>query len=188
MGMGFEINIRFGRLGINTTDALIDIKTRMPAVEARSRLPRVRIDTQHVQVSIDQKQCFAEVGLKPADVFAKEVAQKSWSKGLKAIAAIARKGDTLARVDKNPNAIPALAKGIMGKRLDYTVAALPRSRPKISFSGGVVDINWDKGYVQLQAFTARPEITATRAGVDVYMLQKAAVDIAYTRDGFDTTI
>ena len=187
MDMGLEINTRFGRLGINTTDALIDIKTRMPAVEARSRLPRVRIDTQHVQVSIDQKQCFAEVGLKPADVFAKEMAQKSRSKGLKAIADIARKGDTLARVDKNPNAIPALAKSITGKRLDYTVAALPRSRPRVSFSGGV-DINWDMGYVQLRAATSRPEITATRAGVDVYMLQKAAVDIAYTRDGFDTTI
>ena len=50
MGMGLEINTRFGRLGINATDALIDIKSRMPVVEARSRLPRVRIDTQHVQV------------------------------------------------------------------------------------------------------------------------------------------
>ena len=185
--MGLEINTRFGRLGINTTDALIDIKTRMPAVEVRSKPPRVRIDTQHVQVSIDQKQCFAEVGLKPADVLAKEMAQKSRSKGLKAIADIARKGDTLARVDKNPNAIPALAKSITGKRLDYTVAALPKSRPKISFIGGI-DINWDMGYVRLQASTAKPEITATRAGVDVYMLQKAAVDIAYTRDGFETTI
>ncbi len=96
-------------------------------VEARSRLPRVRIDTQHVQVSIDQKQCFAGVGLKPADVFAGD-GTKSRSKCLKAIADIARKGDTLARVDKNPNAIPALAKSITGKRLDYTVAALPKSR------------------------------------------------------------
>ena len=187
MDMGLEINTRFGRLGINTTDALIDIKTRMPAVEVRSKPPRVRIDTQHVQVSIDQKQCFAEVGLKPADVFAKEMAQKSRSKGLKAIADIARKGDTLARVDKNPNAIPALAKSITGKRLDYTVAALPKSRPRVSFSGGV-DIDWDMGYVQLRAATSRPEITATRAGVDVYILQKAAVDITYTRDGFETTI
>jgi len=187
MDMGLEINTRFGRLGINTTDALIDIKTRMPAVEVRSKPPRVRIDTQHVQVSIDQKQCFAEVGLKPADVFAKEMAQKSRSKGLKAIADIARKGDTLARVDKNPNAIPVLAKSTMGKRLDYTVAALPKSRPRVSFSGGV-DIDWDMGYVQLRAATSRPEITATRAGVDVYILQKAAVDITYTRDGFETTI
>ena len=185
--MGLEINAIFGRLGINTTDALIDIKRRMPTVEVRSRLPKVRIDTQHVQVSIDQKQCFAEVGLKPADVFVEEMAQESRSKCLKAIANIARKGDTLARVDKNPNAIPVLAKSIMGKRLDYTVAALPKSRPKISFSGGV-DINWDMGYVQLRAITAEPEITATRAGVDVYILQKAAVDITYTRDGFDTTI
>jgi hypothetical protein len=163
MGMGISINQVFGRVGINTTDAFLDIKSGMPVAKVSSRPPRVRINTHHVQVAIDQKQCFSELGLKTPDVLARETAGKSQSKGLKAIAAIARRGDILARVDKNPNAIPELAKNAMRGKKDYTIAALPRSRPKIHFYGGT-DIS------------------------DVYMLQRTSVDITYKRESFDTTI
>ncbi|MDD2573917.1 MAG: DUF6470 family protein [Bacillota bacterium] len=185
--MGLEINQVFGRVGINKADAFINIKSRIPQVKVESSMPRVRIDIQHGQVTIDQKQCFCEVGLKTADIFAKDMAQKSRSEGFKAIAAIAQKGDTLARVDKNPKAIPVLAKSAMVKRADYTVEALPKSRPRINFSSGI-EINWDMGDVDLQAVTVRPEVSATRAGVEVYMRQKASLEISNKRDSIDTII
>lgn len=185
--MGISINNVFGRVGINTTDAFLDIKSSMPVVKVSSRPPRVRINTHHVQVAIDQKQCFCEVGLKTPDVLARETAGKSRSEGLKAIAVIAQRGDILARVDKNPNAIPELAKNAMRGKRDYTIAALPKSRPEIRFSGGT-DISWDMGEVDIRAVTSKPEFFATRAGVDVYMLQRASVDITYKRESFDTTI
>lgn len=185
--MGISINQVFGRVGINTTDAFIDIKRRMPVVEVRSRLPRVRIETQQVQVAIDQKQCFYEVGLKTPDVLARETAGKSQSKGLRAIAAIARRGDTLARVDKNPRAIPMLAKSIMGKRVDYTVAALPKSRPRIHFTGGT-DISWDMGDAKLETTKGELYISAARAGVDIYLIQKPHIETEYQGTILDRSI
>ena len=185
--MGLEINQVFGRVGINTTDALIDINSSMPVVEARIRPPRIRIETRHVQVSIDQEQCFAEVGLKPAGVFTRETAQKSRSKGLKATAAIARKGDFLARIDKNPDAIPLLAKSAMQGKRDYTVKAVPKSRPRIHFTGSV-DINWEMGDVEFETREGRTEISATRARVDIYLIQEPYIEIQYQGRVLDRSI
>jgi hypothetical protein len=185
--MGLQINQSFGRLGINTTDAIISIKSQRAAVKTTSRLPRIQTDMRPMQIHIDQKQCFCEVGLKTADVFTKAMAQASKQKGQRATASTARKGDFLARVNKNPKAIPVLAKSVMQKSADFTIMAMPKSRPKINFSGGM-DINWDMGEVELETTAVKQEIYAGRAGVEVYMIQRPYIEIEYKGRLLDTII
>ena len=185
--MGLQINQEFGRVGINTTDAFISIKMRQPAVRTKSTLPEMDIDIRPVELKIDQKQCFCEVGLKTADVFTRDAADKARQKCARQTAATAKKGDFFARVNKNANAIPMVAKNIMKRKAEHTIAAMPKSRPKISFTRGM-DISWNMGDVEVEAITEEPDISASRAGVEVYLVQKPYIEIEYQGRILDRTI
>lgn len=185
--MDLQINMSYARLGIKKADAHIDIKAGQPELELKSTPPRVRIDTRQAEVNIDQEKCFCEVGLKTPDAFTRDMAAKARQNADRATAATARDGDFLAKVNKNPDAIPQLAKYAARKKVDYTIEALPRTRPKINFTGGV-DIDWDMGNVELEAKTNRPDISASRASVEVYLIQKPYIGIEYRGKGIDRTI
>jgi len=185
--MGLNINQEFGRVGINTTDAFISIKMRQPAVRTKSTLPGMEIDIQPVEMDIDQKQCFCEVGLKTADTFTRDAANKARQKCERQTAAMAKKGDFFARVNKNANAIPMVAKNIMKRKAEHTIAAMPKSRPKISFTRGM-DISWNMGDVEVEAITEEPDISASRARVEVYLVQKPYIKIEYRGRILDRTI
>ena len=176
--MDLVINQSFGKLGINTTDVFINIQQQKPVVDITSTLPRVQIDNRAVRVEIDQTRCFDESGLKTIDAFTRDIAKKALVHSLQAIASIAREGDFLARIEVNKNAIPILAARKMEKNRDYTLVTMPWSRPKIRFTGKT-DISWEMGTVEVQVKSKFPRISATRGSVDVYLIQKAYVEVEY---------
>lgn len=186
--MGLTINTQYPMVGIRKTDAFITIKNRMPTFEAISKMPSIRIDIEHAKINIDQRECFAEIGLKDIGVFTGDIAQSSKEAGFKATAAISRKGDALARVDKNPKAIPAMAKEALISRKDYTVDSVPKSKPGTRISGGTIDINWDMGYMELKAVTKKPVVSATKGNIEIYLLQKGYIRITYEDEGFNAVI
>jgi hypothetical protein len=91
-----------------------------------------------MQLIIDQTQCFNEMGLKTAYAFMRDRAQKSHRRCLEGIAARAQEGNFLARIEDNPNGIPAVAKRKLDKDLQLTVVTMPRSRPVIEFVDGAL--------------------------------------------------
>lgn len=186
--MGLEINTQLAKVGINKTDAFLSIKSPMPRFKTRTKAIEAHMEIENAQVIIDQKQCFGEIGHKTPEMFAQYNAYRSRLKGSRAIDDIVKKGDILARVDKNPRAIQRLAKGAMGKRQDYTVDSVPKSRPEVSIDGGTMNINWDMGRVELEAVIKRPNISATKASIGIYLLQKPYIDITYKGEGFDKVI
>ncbi len=185
--MGLKINMQFAMLGIHRTDALISIENRLPEMEIESKLTRADIDIEYPKVSIDQKDCLSEIGQKPLDRFAKSIAQRSQAEGQKAIVHIAQKGDTLARVDKNPGAISYMAKKEAQDKRDHNIDAVPKSRPRISFEGGI-EVNWRTGDVKIEVSGKKPRILATRGKIEVYLIKKPQIDMEYTRRTVDRTI
>lgn len=176
--MDLVISQSFGKIGVNKTDAFINIQQQKPDMDIKTSLSRVQIDTQMVQVQIDQTRCFNELGLKTIDAFTRNMAKKAVVHGLRAISEMAREGDFLARIEQNKNAIPVLAAQKMEKYRDYTLVTMPRSRPKIRFTGKT-DISWEMGIVEIQVKSELPRISATRGSIDVYLIQKAYVEVEY---------
>ncbi len=186
--MRLEINTQLAKVGINRTDALISIESQRPVVEAKYRPPSMDINIEHAKIAVDQTQCFNEIGYKKPDTLAADLAKRFQRDGLNGIAAVAQKGDVLAKVNKNPKAIPDLAKYALRETVDFTVEALPKSRPGVSIDQGTININWDMGHIEFRALLNKPKIHATRASIEVYLLQKPDIEITYRGKAIDITV
>ncbi len=182
--MGLTINQSLARIGIRTTDAYMSIDSRQPAVRLNSVFPKGRMESRLIQVEIDQTQCFNEMGLKTPGVLMRDVVQKSLKQCLGGIAAKVQEGNFLAKIEENPNGIPAVASRKYDKNYQLTVVSMPRSRPDIEFKGGY-DIKWDMGSVEVEPVLKVPEVSATKPDISIYLLQKPNIDISYRGNNVD---
>jgi hypothetical protein len=185
--VGLTINQSYARIGINKTDAFININHENPKIIVSSTLPSIQIDTEIVKVEIDQTRPFNEIGLKNIDSFLRDMAKKAMAHSLDAIDEIAKEGDLLARIESNKNAIPRLAAKILDNNKDLNVVAAPSSRPVIHFAGKT-NISSKKGKVDIGSYYQPPRIAATRNSIDIYLDQKAFIDIEYHKNKVDKSL
>ncbi|WHE06701.1 DUF6470 family protein [Thermoanaerobacterium thermosaccharolyticum] len=185
--MDIAIHQTFGRIGIDTTPAEINIHNQNAVLEITNVPTRIEIDQKLPQVHIDQYQCFYESGLKSVFDLIHDEAERSYQVGLEAIAKIVDDGNALAAIENHQNVIPELASEAGIESIDFNVDLMPKSRPKIWFDG-YLNINWQKENVSVNVKPQKPEIEATRANVSIYMLQYPSIKIDYLGQNVDTLI
>jgi len=178
--MPLSITTIKGQIGIETTNAYLDIRQPKGEQSIRQIKPQMIIDRELPKVLIDQSQCFAEVGRKPWSQVAEEYAQMGRQQALEGIARIVDDGNRMAMIQRGmPEAIPEIAfKNSMPKQHDFNFAMIPTSRPKIDVTG-YININWQLGGVEYSYIPRRPEVDYYPGKVDIYMKQYPKIEIRY---------
>ncbi|WZL73737.1 DUF6470 family protein [Clostridiaceae bacterium 35-E11] len=177
-------------LRITATPALINIKTtpgklqiKQPQADINSQIqpPKVQIHSEQAKVAIDQSQCFAESGLKSVFQLGKEWAAQGIQQAFQGIGRIAAQGDELAAIETggNPISKQALENAFLMYEKNFNIGLMPKSRPKIEFTGGTVDIKVIPGEIRQNVKINKPQIQYTRGNVEVYLKQKNSIKIEY---------
>ena len=174
-----------GQIGIKTTNAKLLITQPPPFVELKQKHPKVIIDTEHVQVIIDQRQCFNDTGLMDFLTLTEDGVQRAKQAVFEGIARRAQEGDMLAAIESGMDAIAEIAYNNSFESVDYNLAVMPISRPKIDFKGGTVDIKVDEGYVSLHAVPNKPQGQYEPGRVEIFMLRNPDIKITHTGNNVD---
>lgn len=185
--MNISIHQTYGRIGIDTTPAEININNKNADLDIKQVPAKMEIDHKLPQVHIDQYQCFYESGLKSIFDLNHDEAGKSAEIGLEAIGKIADDGDALASIENHQDVITELAQEAGIQDTNFNVDLMPKSRPKIWFDG-YLNINWIEGGVEINAIPHKPEIKAIPGSINIYMIQYPSIKIDYVGKNFNRSI
>jgi len=181
-------------IAINTTSALIGIDSKQSRLkmeqpgaefELSQKLPKVKIKTEQGHIIIDQRQCFNEAGLKDNRALMEQMVQESRLAILEGIGRVAYEGDLMAAVERKINAVAEISASDAMRMYDYNIDFIPKSRPKIDFTDGKLEIQADEGYVSLKAIPRKPIISAEPGKVEIYMRQYPSISFQYVGSNVD---
>jgi hypothetical protein len=175
-------------IGINTTPTKLKISQPRADIEMHTKQAMVIMKTEPIQIKIDQSQCFNEAGLKNNEAFTEDIVQRAAQAVLDGMARSSTEGDYMANIENKSNAIAEIAADNSITTYDFNVDFIPKSRPKIEFVGGNVDIQVDEGYVDLKVTPNKPIIDVEVGGIEFYLRQKPDIKIEYVGDKVDKTI
>jgi len=188
--MGIRINATTAFIGMKRTPGTLNLTRENPAVDIETKMPKVEIKSEQIKVTIDQSQQFSESGLKSNSEITDEGAQLGAQEASKGVARIVDQGNQLGDVHKGFDAIPEQANQnafhLYDK--DWTIENMPKSRPKIDFVGGEVDVKVNEGTIDNK--TRRKEVDSNyqRGKIEIYMRQKAKLTFSYDPSSFNMTV
>lgn len=177
-----------GLIGIKTTPAKMNISQSKIELEINQKQSKVIINKEPMQIKIDQSQCFNEAGLKNNSALSEDMVQRATQNFLQGLNRTVSEGNTLAAIENNVNALAEIAANNFIQVADWNIDFIPKSRPKIEFVGGNMDISVDEGYVEINARTSKPIIDVEIGGVEIYLRQKPELNIEFIGDNLDETI
>lgn len=187
--MALRITQTYGQIGIDTYRSWMDIKQTPPKAYIEQGSPELSIEGELPKVHIDQTQCFAESGLKPALQFASDYYKEGLEAGLEAMSRIAEEGTRLRAIEKGGNPIAEIAYGKFLINDQVTMVQMPKSRPEIQWDMGYLRIDWKPNPAKIEWEThTTPQINATRHRVDIYMKQWSDIKIEYIGKNIDSKI
>lgn len=175
-------------IGIDSTRAKLSIEQPRAVFEMKQKLPKVDIKTELGHIIIDQRQCFNEAGLKDNTAFAEYVVQESRQAVLEGISRVSYEGDMMAAIETKINAVAEIAASNSIRMYDFNVDFIPKSRPKIDFTDGGLDIQLERGYVDLRVIPQKPVINYEPGKVDIYMRQYPSISFRYVGNNVDTRV
>lgn len=188
--MGLSIHTTPAMLSIKTYPGKFDMKVVDAKLEQKQRHAEMNIKTVQPMVLIDQYQCFAEAGLKNNSDFMKEQANKGYSQIMKYTAKVARDGDSMARIGRRANIMINIIKQEAMKTYDFNMTSMPKSRPRISMTGGTLDIQFENrngpGEINGVSGNYTPghiNYNYTPSTVDIRVESYGSVDIEYFAEG-----
>lgn len=187
--MALEIRQTYGQIGIRSQRAWMDIRQLPPKAHIIQKPPELDIDQKLPQVHIDQTQCFAESGLKPVLQLAHEFYQEGLEAALEAIGRIAEEGTRMMRIEDGGNPIPDIAYENAYKEYEFNMVQMPKSRPKIEWDMGYVNINWKMNAAKIDWETyTRAQIDLYPHKVDIYMKRWPHIEIRYVGNNVDQRV
>ncbi len=188
--MDLKITTQPALIGIKTTPARLSIQQRKADVEMNTEHPKVEIRTEPIRVQIDQYECFAEAGLKNLFDLTLENAGYSYRQAMAGIERIARQGNEMADIHLNTNPIADQAEENAYELYVHEVNfdMIPKSRPKIDFVGGDLDIRVKEGGPNIKVQINKPIIRYHPGKVEIYLRQKHSVHIEYVGKKLDVFV
>lgn len=183
-----RINKTDALIGINTTPAKISMQQPKADFEMTIEEPKLDIHTEHVQVQIDQQQCFNESGLKDFATLTRDNAMEASQAAFQGIARRVSEGNMLADVKNGGNVIAEIAFNNSFTNHVFDIGTMPRSRPKIDFVGGTVDIRVVEGSVDIEARAYKPVIDVQVGDVEIYMRQNPEIEFEYVGKELDVKL
>lgn len=162
------------KIGIQTRNAKLDMKTTKPVLELKTEQAKVQIETTKPQIQIDQKQCFSESGLKGIFELNAENAASSVSEMYASVGRIAEQGNEMTRIESGGNAIAdqAYYNAYEQFNKDFNMGTMPKSRPKISLIRGTVSLSVKGGTVSGNFKKGEVESNYSAGKVEIYALQQ----------------
>ena len=185
--MDLRITTTPALIGIDRTPGGFDMRQPKADMELNIEHPKVEIRTEHGQVRIDQSQCFSEAGLKSFSELTADNAAFARQKVMQTIEKIGRQGDELMAIEAKYDPIPGQAEenAFTWDDVVFNFDLIPKSRPKVDFVGGTVDIQVKEGRVNLQVQVNKPIINYTPTKLDIYLRQKNSINIEYVGSKFN---
>lgn len=139
-------------------NAQMQIDIEHSKVDISSRLPRIQID---------QQQCFNESGIMDPSTLTDHIANQGAQAAFQGIDRRVSEGNRIAAIENGGNPIAQIAKSNSFDQLGYTIAATPRSRPRVMVNEGFVDIRVQEGYVSVNGNQLPVQINYQRGYVDI---------------------
>jgi len=190
--MGLSISTTPAKIAIETIPGGLNWHTRDAKLEQRQKQAKVNIKTEQPMILIDQYQCFAEEGLKNNIDLAREQAQKGYQNVMRYIGKVARDGDAMAKIGHKANIMINIAKNGAVTKHEFGIGSMPKSRTKISVTGGTVDIKAEfrNNIGEINGVTgkytpAEMNFNYTPTKVNVRMVSYGSIDIRYTGNNVD---
>lgn len=189
--MALQISRTDAKLHITTTPSHLSIRNRQARLELSHKEAKVDIHTELPRVVIDQYECFATSGLmKPIDL-TRKAGQKAMQQALAYAGKVAGDGDAMAAIENNSNMIVAIAKRDSTTVHEYGIGVMPKGRPKITVTGGGVEINirnkaiGPTNGVEGAITPGGISFDYTPSQVNIRMAQYASIRIKYVPSGFN---
>ncbi|MBF8982980.1 hypothetical protein IZY60_05475 [Lutibacter sp. B2] len=179
--MPLEINTTNAQIGMEITNAKVDIQQPQADVNMKTKHAQVNIKSENSKIHIDQSVCFSESGLKDVFELIKSSANLGKQRASQAIARISSEGDQLMRIENGGNPIisQAIRNAFEADNKDYNIGLTPKSRPKISATDPKLNIDFQKGEVNIDVNVNKPIINYQPGKVNIYLNQKDSINIEY---------
>ncbi len=185
-----EITSQFGKIGIRSYDAVLEIRQPPADMKIRQPLPDVTITKTNSKLEIDQSEAFADANLKPLHRWIKERAQQAKQVVLQDIAQEAREGSRLMKIESKTNAIAQIAKEQSEPAYKQpNIAFIPESPLKVKFhyTPSKISIHVGEYEPKIAVKVNKPIIKYRPGDVQVYLRQKPSIEFS-ARTTYDRTI
>lgn len=180
------INKTNALIGINSTPSMLSIEQPKADFEMVQKQPKLTMHTEQGHIIIDQRQCFNESGLKDNRALMEQMVQESRMALLEGISRTSYEGNMMAAIENKIDAVAEIAAANSIRMFDYNIDFIPKSRPKIDFTGGNLDIQVEEGYVDVKAIPQKPIINVELGKIDIYLRQYPSINFQYVGNSVDT--
>lgn len=175
-------------IGIDTTSSKLILSQPPADFEIEKKEARVRIHAEQVRVVIDQRQCFNESGLMDFLTLTEDAKQRGKQAVLEGIGRLVAEGNQMAAIENKQDAIVLISESNSVQMQEYNIEAMPKSRPKVDFVGGTVDIKVEEGYVSVNVKPNKPQIDVEPGRVEVFLRQKPHISFEYVGENLDKKV
>lgn len=185
--MRLVIDHQPARIGINTQNAQLTRSTTLPKIELKTEQAKVDVKITLPKVQIDQKQCFAESGLKGILQLASENASNAVGEMYASVGRIAEQGNALTDIHNggNPIADQAYYNAYDQFDKDFNLVTMPKSRPKITLVRGELRLQVKGGTVEKNFVKGENNAEYQPGKVEIYMLQKRQFEMRFEKTSID---
>ena len=188
--MELSIRSKPALLGIQTQNAQVKLHNAPPILELKTEKAELNMQVTLPKVEIDQKQCFSESGLKGILELSSENVRDAVSQMYASVGRIAEQGNALTDIHTggNPIADQAYYNAYDQFDKDYNMVTMPKSRPKITVIEGKVNLNPTQGKITATPRLTKPELDYQPGKVDIYLRQKADLQIDFKPSKLDMKV
>ncbi|NLW90813.1 MAG: hypothetical protein GXY34_04360 [Syntrophomonadaceae bacterium] len=179
-----RINRQPAMIGLNITKAQVDLQTTAGQVNMETTPAKLDIHSPAPVLHIDQRQCFADKGMKSIDRFMSDWVAEAHSDFVTGLSRTASEGDQLARF--RSCSIADIVNSDSGQMPDFVLKSVPQQPPEIWCEVYPVQFNNQAGEVHFDYIPARVEANSQPGQVETYLLQKPFLEINWVGKNIDT--
>ncbi|MBF4694505.1 DUF6470 family protein [Fusibacter ferrireducens] len=178
---------------INTTPMIIDWNVKQGNLEQsgngkkvlslETQEPELEMESEQPKISIDQTECFSEVGLKNIKAFMDDAVSYGMQALQLGIDRIVQDGNSWSDIHINNDPIPDQAERNAYELFqhEFNYAGIPTSRPKIELIKGDINYNVKRGQVSNQTQSEKVKMDYTPWEVNYFVKQYSSIQFRFQR-------
>jgi len=171
-------------IGLNIIEARVDLQTTPGQVNIETTPARLDLHSPTPVLHIDQRQCFADKGLRNIDAFMANWVAEAQSDYMTGLSRVVSNGNQLAGF-KNCSIADIVNSG-SGQMPDFATKCVPQQPPDIYCEVYPVQFNNQAAKVNFEYIPARVESNSQPGQVETYLIQKPLLEISWVGKKLDT--
>ena len=159
-------------------NAKLNLNNPLPKVDVTTQKGGLRIDSDPIKIKMDTFEMRQTIGMKSNTTLIKDFSNEGKKVARQVTKRYVDEGNALA--DPKGPSVGQMIDSRMKKNTQTVLDFLPKARPKISWSGGDVSIDYQMDKLNMEwDTTTQPKFDFVRGNFDVVVTQKPKVDIEY---------